>query len=104
MNKIINKLKKEEKKIVSTAYKIALVKQDIALNVTEALLKVFDQESPKKFSKEEIANRVFEEAKKIPNKEVEKYVAAPIEEKINIRLRLEKKIIENLRKNQANIK
>jgi len=98
MKKVDDVLKKHEKKIIKDSYKIALAKQDIALNVIESICKVFEQESPRKFSKEEIADRVFQEIKKIPNEKIQKYIGAKLEDKPKLKLKIEKQVIRKIKK------
>lgn len=90
-------LKKEEKKIVTDAYAIALEKQDIALSIVETMKTVFDREAPRKISKEEIADKVFKEIKNVTNEEITEYMNADKKEQPKLRLKIEKNIINNIR-------
>nr|MCK4929817.1 hypothetical protein [Nanoarchaeota archaeon] len=83
----------QEKDIITDAYKIALAKQDIALGIIESTREVLIEESPKKYSKEKIADIVFQKVKEIPNKEITNYLKADKKDQVKIRLKIEKKIL-----------
>jgi len=95
--KVIDELKKQEKEIVIDAYKIALIKQDIALNIVDAIDEIMQIESNTRMSKEKIADKVFQEIKEIPNEEIERYIKGSLKEKPEIKLKIEKKIISKIR-------
>ncbi|MBM3234423.1 hypothetical protein FJZ19_05010 [Candidatus Pacearchaeota archaeon] len=99
MKKVSDELKEKENKIVTTAYEIALIKQDIALGVVDAISEIIKQESNTKMSKEEIADKVFDAIKDIPNGEIEEYIKAKIKEKPKLKLKIEKKIISKIKDN-----
>jgi hypothetical protein len=98
MKNIQESLKKQEKKIVTTAYEIALAKQDIALGLIDAISEVFKRDSPRKFSKEEIADLIFQKVKELTNNEVMQYLNAGKQEKYKLRLKIEKKVMNSILK------
>ncbi len=98
MKQIFRALKKHEKEIITQSYKIALIKQDIVLGIIDAINEVIKEESSAKISNEEIAEKLFDLIKSIPNEEIEKYMQADIEEKPKIKLRIEQQILKKLKK------
>jgi hypothetical protein len=98
MEDIINRLKEKEGKIVSDAYKIAIVKQDIALGLIESIKEILSKGSPIKFSDEQIADKIFEKVKKIPNKDIQIYIQADKRKKKDLRLKIEKRLIKDFKK------
>jgi translation elongation factor EF-1beta len=98
MKNLKESLQKQEKSIVNTAYKIAIAKQDIALGVVDTLLEVFKKESPQTFSKEKVADLVFQKVKEVPNADIEQYLNASKSEQYKIRLKIEKRIVKSCQK------
>jgi galactose-1-phosphate uridylyltransferase len=95
--RVLDELKKQEKDIVIDAYKIALIKQDIALGIVDTILEVMQMESNTKLSKEKIADKVFQEIKEISNEEIERYIKSNLKDKPKIKLKIEKRIINKIR-------
>ena len=85
-------MKKAEKKLIIDSYRIALAKQDMALELIDIILQEAEKEAPRKLSKTEVAELVFLHAKGIPNKDIEGYLKAPETTKRGIRLAIQKVI------------
>lgn len=97
MNNVGTKLKEHEGEILTQSYKIALIKQDIALNLIDVIKEIIEREHVVKIPKEKIADMVFNELKNIPNSEIEKYMGADLQNKPKIKLKIERRVLKSLR-------
>lgn len=102
MKELKEYLEKNEKKIVTDAYKIALAKQDIALGLIDVIKEIIKKESPKEFSNERIADLVFKKVKEIPNEKIQEYLKSNKEKKYIIRLKIEKEIMSKIKNKKNN--
>lgn len=90
------KIKKIEKQIMDKSLKIALLKQDLSLQVLNELTKDIKNKTTKKINKNKIANELFNIVKNQDNEIYWKLVKANKRDKIKIRKKIRNDVLKEL--------